>query len=190
MASSSSSSKQLFFMGDSQLVRMLNCELFHSHEVHNWAKAGSTTREVLDWVKHQVRTSGIRIRRDAVGIIWVGTNDVLNNIETDFNANFKKLVIYSKRIFCKLVLVQLPPIWARLHHVGTIHDMNTYIESFKGSEKIRILDLFQFCFKDGNIVEENFETTMGAGVKIRQDRIHLNPGALVRIGAMLESFLY
>lgn len=182
--------KQLFFIGDSQPNRMLNCELFHMHEVHNWTEPGAETRQVLELVRKRVQKSEIKFRNDSIGIIWVGTNDVLHNTDGDFNDNFKRLVTYVKRLFTKIILIQIPPILAQPSKTEKIQTMNKYISSFQNSDKIRILDLFQFVFKDGEILVEFFEENMGQGTRRRTDKIHLNPRALTRIGSMLESHFY
>lgn len=91
--------KQLFFIGDSQPNRMWNCELFHMHEVHNWTEPGAETRQVLELVRKRVQKSEIKFRNDSIGIIWVGTNDVLHNTDSDFNDSFKRLVTYVKRLY-------------------------------------------------------------------------------------------
>lgn len=87
-----------------------------------------------------------KVRDDALAIVWVGTKDVLKDRSGFEGCQFKKLVGLLKRVFHRIIFVNLPPILNNTHanKMGRIIKINDMIHSYN-SPKIQILDAFSIC---------------------------------------------
>lgn len=125
-----------------------------------------------------------KVRDDALAIVWVGTKDVLKDRSGFEGCQFKKLVGLLKRVFLKLIFVNLPPILnnTHAHKIGRIIKINDMMQSYK-SPKIQILDAFSICEGRAYL----YEKVMGRNK--RQDLIHLNRSGFELLAKGLETLL-
>uniref|UniRef100_A0A8D9AYN3 Uncharacterized protein n=1 Tax=Cacopsylla melanoneura TaxID=428564 RepID=A0A8D9AYN3_9HEMI len=173
----------LGIVGDSQLNRMLEQDLFYDYQVTDWTEPGATTEQILVHIKKQCQ-QGNKAPRNSLGILWIGTNDVLQNKHADFHQHFKQLVKFLKKVFKKLIFVLLPPILAFPEKTDTIKKMNKTIESYR-RENVCLVDI-AFCYRDEVIREEYYEPFTECCNFV--DDIHLNSAAYRRISSVLQNF--
>uniref|UniRef100_A0A8D8VFX5 SGNH hydrolase-type esterase domain-containing protein n=1 Tax=Cacopsylla melanoneura TaxID=428564 RepID=A0A8D8VFX5_9HEMI len=176
----------LVFVGDSQSKRMLEQDVFHGYSFTDWTKPGATTEQILEHVRKECQR-GNKAPKNSLGIVWIGTNDVLQHKQYVFPGNFTKLVKFLKKVFKKMIFLLLPPLlrYPDPQTMVIIQRINKKIQSYQ-RDNVRILDLFAFCYRDGVIRAKYYEEVMGWNNRV--DDIHLNSAAFRKIGAMLKNF--
>lgn len=100
-----------------------------------------------------------------------------------------KLIKLKKNI----LLIELP-ILAKLfeqnkEHLEFIHEMNAFLRSFDGLNKIKVLQVNDLLFKNGNVMEELYEKEIVLGNRVLVDKIHLNKKGLELVKNRIVEFI-
>uniref|UniRef100_A0A8D9A2M4 Uncharacterized protein n=1 Tax=Cacopsylla melanoneura TaxID=428564 RepID=A0A8D9A2M4_9HEMI len=191
----SGNKQRVYFIGDSQINILVKTNLFREYDVVNWAFPGKRTDEILEEVRNKIqeRTKrGVRVEENAIVVIWVGTNDVLQGKCEPFIIYFRKSMKLFRRLFRRILLVTLPPILKPPHKTPckeSVIRMNKCIASFNNSNKkvnIRSINPSQICLKlDGSVRLELYEQKIGNKFT-RDDQIQLNLMAFKIIASKIK----
>lgn len=183
---------KLFIIGDLQTRCMLDKNLLDDFNVEDLAISGATTTSILPDVINVLKKCG-RSFKSYVGIVWLGTNDVLTEDVKGFKINYRDIVRICSKKFDRVILVELPPIPRASALFNSVRECNSYIESFQ-THKIKVAKINHLFFSvspptPNSVSLEYFEEFMGHARNRRPDGIHLNQDGFILVRDKLKEML-
>lgn len=165
--------KQLVFLGDSQICRLLNCFSFDDLKIINLAESGASVARALQIFNNFVDITPKAVTLKLTLIVLLGTNNC--KLLCFDRVSYKRITIIGRQLFKEVLLLKIPPI-PKLRDLRFVSSVNQYINTFHSVQNIVILDSFSPFTLNDQVDISCFELFYGKSK--RADLIHLNSRGL------------